>query len=92
MGKLNPAQVRNLNAPGRYIDGDGLMLEVKPGGSKSWVVRLQAGGKARPRFGRRQDRGQRHPRPSVGHQFARRPARSLRCQIVSCGHTLCLGV
>lgn len=47
MGKLNPAQVRNLNIPGRYMDGDGLMLEVKPSGSKSWVVRLQAGGKRR---------------------------------------------
>jgi len=29
------------------MDGDGLMLEVKPSGSKSWVVRLQAGGKRR---------------------------------------------
>src|SRR5918993_759820 len=47
MGKLNPAQVRNLVKPGRYMDGDGLMLEVKPSGSKSWVVRLQAGGKRR---------------------------------------------
>jgi integrase len=47
MGKLNPAQVRNLTTPGRYMDGDGLMLEVKPSGSKSWVVRLQAGGKRR---------------------------------------------
>ena len=47
MGKLNPAQVRNLTVPGRYMDGDGLMLEVKPSGSKSWVVRLQAGGKRR---------------------------------------------
>ena len=47
MGQLNPIQVKNLTAPGRYVDGDGLMLEVKPGGSKSWVVRLQAGGKRR---------------------------------------------
>ena len=29
------------------MDGDGLMLELKPSGSKSWVVRLQAGGKRR---------------------------------------------
>ena len=47
MGKLNPTQVRNIKAPGRYMDGDGLMLEVKPGGSKSWVVRLQSNGKRR---------------------------------------------
>src|SRR6476469_2895609 len=47
MGKLNPIQVKSLSQPGRYIDGDGLMLEVKPTGSKSWVVRLQSGGKRR---------------------------------------------
>jgi integrase len=47
MGKLNPAQVKNLKAPGRYVDGGGLMLEVKPSGSKSWVVRLQSNGRRR---------------------------------------------
>lgn len=47
MGKLNSIQVKSLTAPGRYMDGDGLMLEVKPSGSKSWVVRLQANGKRR---------------------------------------------
>lgn len=47
MGKLNPIQVKSLNTPGRYMDGDGLMLEVKPSGAKSWVVRLQSGGKRR---------------------------------------------
>lgn len=47
MGKLNPIQVKSISTPGRYMDGDGLMLEVKPTGSKSWVVRLQAGGKRR---------------------------------------------
>jgi integrase len=47
MGKLNPIQVKSIAIPGRYMDGDGLMLEVKPSGSKSWVVRLQAGGKRR---------------------------------------------
>jgi integrase len=47
MGKLNPTQLKALNAPGRYMDGDGLMLEVKPTGAKSWVVRLQRGGKRR---------------------------------------------
>jgi len=47
MGKLNPLQVRNLKEPGRYIDGDGLILEVRPGGSKSWIARLQANGRRR---------------------------------------------
>jgi integrase len=47
MGKLNPTQVKTLSVPGRYMDGDGLMLEVKPSGAKSWVVRLQSGGKRR---------------------------------------------
>lgn len=47
MGKLNPTQVRNLAEPGRYMDGDGLMLEIKPGGSKTWLVRLQADGRRR---------------------------------------------
>lgn len=47
MGKLNPLQVRNLKEPGRYSDGDGLILEVRPGGSKSWIARLQANGRRR---------------------------------------------
>src|SRR5438309_9867918 len=47
MGKLNPLQVRNLKEAGRYSDGDGLLLEVRPGGSKSWLVRLQSNGKRR---------------------------------------------
>lgn len=47
MGKLNPLQVRNLKEPGRYNDGDGLILEVRPGGSKSWIARLQSNGRRR---------------------------------------------
>src|SRR5947209_11957079 len=47
MSKLNPLQVRNLKEAGRYSDGDGLLLEVWPGGSKSWIARLQANGKRR---------------------------------------------
>jgi hypothetical protein len=38
MGKLNPTHLKSLNQPGRHMDGDGLMLEVKPSGAKSWVV------------------------------------------------------
>jgi integrase len=47
MSKLNPLQVRNLKEPGRYNDGDGLILEVRPGGSKSWIARLQSSGRRR---------------------------------------------
>lgn len=47
MGKLNPLQVRNLKEPGRYSDGEGLILDVGPGGSKSWVARLQSNGRRR---------------------------------------------
>jgi len=47
MGKLNPLQVRNVKEPGRYNDGDGLILEVRPGGSKSWIARLQSNGRRR---------------------------------------------
>ena len=39
--------MKNLKEPGRYSDGDGLLLEVRPGGSKSWIARLQANGKRR---------------------------------------------
>ncbi len=47
MGKLTALAVKAATQPGRYHDGDGLMLIVKPSGSRSWVVRLQADGKRR---------------------------------------------
>ena len=47
MGNLNATQVRTLKEPGRYSDGDGLILNVKEGGSKSWLLRLQHDGKRR---------------------------------------------
>ncbi|MEN3973798.1 integrase arm-type DNA-binding domain-containing protein [Emcibacter sp. SYSU 3D8] len=47
MGNLNATQVRALKEPGRYSDGDGLMLNVKDGGSKSWLLRIQHDGKRR---------------------------------------------
>jgi predicted RNase H-related nuclease YkuK (DUF458 family) len=34
-------------APGRYVDGRGLMLVVKPSGAKSWVLRYQLNGRRR---------------------------------------------
>jgi integrase len=47
MGILTAAKVKSLTEPGRYSDGDGLMLKVKPGGTKSWVLRVQIAGKRR---------------------------------------------
>ncbi|WP_122555630.1 tyrosine-type recombinase/integrase [Pseudomonas viridiflava] len=47
MGKLNPKQIENLTEPGTYEDGDGLRLEVKPSGSKSWTLRFQLAGRRR---------------------------------------------
>lgn len=50
MGKLTALQVKNA-PPGRtLVDGKGLLLRVKPTGAKSWVLRVQHGG-------RRQDIG-----------------------------------
>ncbi|WP_395612132.1 tyrosine-type recombinase/integrase [Allosphingosinicella sp.] len=46
MGKLTVAQVRNAK-PGRHADGSGLYLLVKPSGAKSWVLRVQVGGRRR---------------------------------------------
>lgn len=47
MTRLNAVQIKALSKPGRHPAGDGLMLNVKPGGSKSWLLRIQSGGKRR---------------------------------------------
>lgn len=47
MGNLTALAVKAATAPGRYQDGKGLMLVVKPSGSRSWQVRLQVDGKRR---------------------------------------------
>ena len=47
MGKLNVMGLKNATTPGRYHDGEGLMLCVKPSAARSWVVRAQANGKRR---------------------------------------------
>lgn len=47
MGKLTATAIRAIREPGRYVDGDGLMLEVKAGGGRSWVLRAQAAGRRR---------------------------------------------
>lgn len=47
MSKLTAREVENLTEPGKYEDGDGLRLEVKQSGSKSWILRFQLHGKRR---------------------------------------------
>lgn len=47
MGNLTALKVKSLNQPGRYNDGDGLMLCVSESGSKSWIVRAQVNGRRR---------------------------------------------
>ena len=46
MGRLTVAGVRAAK-PGRHSDGDGLYLYVKPGGARSWLLRVQADGRRR---------------------------------------------
>lgn len=48
MGNLTAAKVKALlNIPGRYSDGDGLLLFVRSPGQASWVARVQHNGKRR---------------------------------------------
>lgn len=47
MGRLTTLQVKALKKPGRHTDGDGLLLEIKPSGAKSWIARLQFEGRRR---------------------------------------------
>jgi integrase len=46
MAGLTPMEVRHAKA-GRHADGKGLYLLVKPSGAKSWVLRVQVGGRRR---------------------------------------------
>ena len=48
MGKLTATKVKELvKKPGRYSDGDGLLLFVRAPGQASWVARVQHNGKRR---------------------------------------------
>ena len=47
MARLTAARVKTLSKPGRYGDGDGLYLNIAPGGSKSWVQRITMEGRRR---------------------------------------------
>src|SRR3954452_19940802 len=44
---LTAVQVRSLQKPGRYADGNGLYLVVDPSGAKRWVLRTVVRGKRR---------------------------------------------
>lgn len=47
MGELTVAGVRAAKAPGRYGDGGGLAIVVKPSGTRAWVLRIQVAGRRR---------------------------------------------
>lgn len=47
MRRLTATAIRTTTRPGRYCDGDGLYLVVKPTGAKSWVCRAQKLGSRR---------------------------------------------
>lgn len=47
MGNLTVVRVKALKEPGRYSDGDGLLLVVRESCAKSWLWRGQANGKRR---------------------------------------------
>ena len=48
---LTPAFVRNVSHAGRYCDGQGLCLDVRPTGSRGWVQRLTIRGRSVPETG-----------------------------------------
>ena len=47
MAKLTAIGIRNLKQPGRYSDGNGLILDIGKSGLGSWIVRVQVGGRRR---------------------------------------------
>lgn len=47
MGQLTVAKIKTLREPGRYGDGDGLMLLVNESGAQSWMLRVRIDGKRR---------------------------------------------
>lgn len=47
MGKLTKDLIRTLTEPGRYSDGDGLILQISPSGGRSWLLRVQINGRRR---------------------------------------------
>ena len=44
MRQLTATEIKNLTTPGRYVDGDGLILNVAAGGPKGWILRVRIEG------------------------------------------------
>ena len=82
MGTVVALSARKVDTapPGRHVDGRGLMLVVKPSGSRSWVLRYQI-------KGRRRDIGL-VPYPEVSLAAARDKALAHRRRIVDGGDPL----
>ena len=47
MGNLTALKMKAMTEPGRYSDGDGLILDVSAKGSASWLLRITIAGKRR---------------------------------------------
>lgn len=47
MGNLTALKIKNIKEPGRYSDGEGLILVMGKSGKGSWVLRVQHEGKRR---------------------------------------------
>jgi integrase len=47
MGKLTALGIRGLKEPGRYSDGEGLILKLISPGKGSWILRVQVDGRRR---------------------------------------------
>jgi hypothetical protein len=45
LNKISDTFAKSALGPGRYSDGGGLYLNVKPGGAKSWIFMFARGGK-----------------------------------------------
>ncbi|MGB3794737.1 MAG: integrase arm-type DNA-binding domain-containing protein [Alteraurantiacibacter sp.] len=45
MGNLTASGIKNLKKPGRYSDGEGLILKFRGSGKGSWILRVQKKGK-----------------------------------------------
>ena len=37
---LTAAKIKKLKEPGRYLDSNGLYMNIAPGGSKNWIIRI----------------------------------------------------
>ena len=78
--RLTVAKLRQAVEPGKYMDGDGLFLLVKPSGRRTWVQRVTIAGK-------RRDIGL-GPHPLVGLARARGAAEDNRRMIRDGGDPL----